>query len=672
MVSESEKEDIRNRLPLEEVVREYNISLVRSGRGYKALCPFHAEKTPSFYVNVEGQYFHCFGCEESGDLFTFVQKIEHLDFLQAVDLLARRAGVEIRSDTSGRASRGGASGSRRSENIVELYEALSFAREFYHRYLLRDAAACAAREYLLDRGIEQAAWETFGLGFSPPEWRAFLTAATAKGFSPEVLERAGLVKSSGPEGSGPSHGAHRGGSGGYYDAFRGRIMFPIAGMQRRTVGFGARILSSGEASTGGGESRGPKYINSTKTPVFDKSRLLYGLAEGRDAIRREGRVAVVEGYTDVIMAHQAGLRYFVASLGTAFTEENARQLSRLEAPVWMVFDGDSAGQKASERSLEVLVPENLDVRVFTVPGGSDPCEAIRTLGAEAFQSRMERDSVGLFEFKWRRTLSSSSGGESGGGLSPVARGRALDDCLRLLARVPNVITQKLLLREFSERIGVDEKEVAVRFRKLSRTGTLRRRDRQDGPDGPGSRRDGSAEDLPATPGAAALGPGGRELQQVILECIMALPHNAADMWKQVPGNLFQDDGSSELVAVLERQLESGELSPERLVREVQGAETQRRLIEILDRVRPGDDAAEGPATDYEEVWEYAQRDIGRYLIGREIEELSGQIERAKREGAAERYRDLCRARIDAKKKLKLIKRAAGGGAGRAPADSFTR
>lgn len=670
MVSESEKEDIRNRLPLEDVIRDYNISLLRSGRGYKALCPFHAEKTPSFHVNVEGQYFHCFGCEERGDLFTFVQKIEHLDFPQTVDLLARRAGVELRDY---RGSGGGRQ--RRRDNIPGLYEVLSFARDFYHWFLLREPAAHAARKYLIERGIELPAWETFGLGFSPPEGNALLTGATKKGFSPEILEEAGLARSRDREAASQFEPSGAAGGGGFYDYFRGRIMFPITGTQRRTVGFGARILTSGDRPEEPGKN-GPKYLNTPKTPVFDKSRLLYGLAEGREAIHREGRVAVVEGYTDVIMAHQAGLSYFVASLGTAFTEENARQLSRLGARVWMVFDGDTAGQKASERSLEVLVPEELDVRVFTVPGGADPCEAIRASGAEAFQSRMEKESVGLFEFKWRRTVESgpaqtvSSNGEadpaaaSPHAMSPVARGRALDDCLRLLSRVPNVITQKLLLREFSERIGVDEKEVTLRFRKLSRPSPLRRRTLADSlPQDHPRHDDGAGEGVPGA-GSAVVPPRGvRELEQIILECILALPHDAAEMLKEVPEDLFQDDGSSELIAAIERQLESGGLTPERLVREVQNVEWQRRLIEILDRLRPEDGEAEGPSPDYGEVWRYALRDIRRYLIGREIDALSGQLERAKREGATERCRELYRARIEAKKKLKLMTRPGGGKAG---------
>ncbi len=387
--------------------------------------------------------------------------------------------------------------------------------------------------------------------------------------------------------------------------------------------------------------------------------MLYGLPQSRETIHREGRIAVVEGYTDVIMAHQAGLNYFVASLGTAFTEENARQLSRMKARVWMVFDGDAAGQKAAERSLEVLVPEDMDVRIYTVPDGDDPCEAIRSVGAQVFQGRMERESVGLFDFKWLRTVESARAEEVG----PIATGRALDEWLRLLFRVRNEITQKLLLREFSERIGVDEKEVHARFKRLSRP---TRRSIQRGSIHAGDIQHG--DDIPTGDGDNTSRAGGRpaaarELEQVILECILALPHNAADMWKHVPKDLFRDDSSVELVAAMERQLESGELSPARLVREVQIADAQRRLIDILGRIQPEAHQAEGQSTNYEEMWGYAQGDIRRYLIGREIEQISRQMEIARQEGDTDRYRELIGTRLAAKKKLKLMNRPSGGAAG---------
>ena len=250
-------------------------------------------------------------------------------------------------------------------------------------------------------------------------------------------------------------------------------------------------------------------------------------------------------------------------------------------------------------------------------------------------------------------------------MSPVARGRALDDCLKLLARVPNVITQKLLLREFSERIGVDEKDVALRFRKLTRPRSHPNRESQDPHRHDSDLRypDGSGEGSSGTRNVVAQPSGVGELRRIILECIMAMPHNAADMWNQVPRILFQDEASSELAAAIERQLESGQLSPERLVREVQNADVQRSLIETLDRILSEDDGGEGQSPDYTEVWGYALRDIRRYLFGREIDELSGRIERAKRDGATEVYRELCQARIEAKKKFKLMNRPGGGAAG---------
>ena len=289
--------------------------------------------------------------------------------------------------------------------------------------------------------------------------------------------------------------------------------------------------------------------------------------------------------------------------------------------------------------------------------------------------------MSLFEFKWRRAMASPAdpGGADGGGVgadgggadgrgsdradvSPVARGRALDDCLKLLARVPNVITQKLLLREFSERIGLNEKDVAGRFRALTRSRSHPIRESQDPSRHDRDLRSRDGGGSASEPSKCVAQPTGvRELRRIILECIMAMPHNAAEMWKQVPWMLFQGEATGELAEAIEKQLDAGQFSPERLVREVQNADVQQRLIEILDRVLvEGDDASE--PRDYTEIWGYALRDIRRYLITKEIEELSSQIDRARQDGGTE-YRELCQARIQAKKKLKLMNQPGGGMAG---------
>ena len=402
IVSETCKEEIRGRVTLEEIVRDYNIQLTPSGKRLKGLCPFHAEKTPSFHIDPEKQFYYCFGCQAAGDIFRFVQAMHQVDFPQALEILARRAGIDLVYE-------GGRSAGSQRKTLLDMYDALQAASGLYHRFLLEDRAAAPARDYLKKRRIEPAQWEKFGLGYAPAERDWLVRRAERLGATPELLERVGLARTR--EG------------GGVIDYFRGRLLFPIADFQGRTVGFGGRTLGDDV----------PKYLNTPRTPLFDKSQVLYGLPQAKTGIKREGRIGIVEGYTDVIMAHQSGLDFFVASLGTAFTAENARKLGRLAPRALLIFDGDDAGQRASERSLHLLVAENLDVRIHTVREGKDPCDAILALGGEEFRRRFDTESVDIFEFKWQRTAGAD------GAAVPALKAKALDEFLELLALVPNVV-----------------------------------------------------------------------------------------------------------------------------------------------------------------------------------------------------------------------------------------
>lgn len=612
MISEATKEEIRHRVPLEELIRDYNITLLPAGRKLKALCPFHLEKTPSFQVDVEKQFYYCFGCQEGGDLFRFVQKIQNVDFPEALELLARRAGVTLELD-----SKGSAGGSR--ERLVKLYDALQEARDFYHRFLLEEREAAPARDYLKQRGIDPAQWEKFGLGFSPGDWDRFSKHALRKGIEPQVLELSGLTRR-----KGATNTAAAAFSG--YDYFRGRVMFPITDPQSRVIGFGARTLGD----------EVPKYLNTPKTPLFDKSKVLYALPQARVGIQREGRIGIVEGYTDAIMAHQAGLDIFVASLGTAFTQENARRLSRIAPRVLLIFDGDAAGQKASERSLDLLVAESLDVRIYTVKDGKDPCDAISLLGGAEFRRRFEEDSAGIFEFKWRRTMESDEAKQSG----PAARARALDEFLALLSRVPNVVARKLYLREFAERVGLREGDIEARLKVVSspsRDGSLKRWSRGDVPEK--SREEKSWETALESTGLAKL----------VLECILALPHKGSVLWAQVPKDLFQSPPLLKLAQALDRQLDGDGLSPARLAQEVVDAEASGILLGLLSRL---EDENGKPACDYEEVWTNVQRDLHRYVKRKRVEQLKNLMASEKVKGETGAFESLRREYFETLRELK--------------------
>jgi DNA primase len=612
-VAESCKQAIRQKLPLEDLLRDYNINLVPSGRKFKALCPFHAEKTPSFHVDVEKQYYYCFGCQEGGDLFRFIQSMHRVDFPQALEILARRAGVDLVYDSPQGTASGMPGG--RGRTLLEMHDALALAREFYHRFLLEARAAEPAREYLRRRRITPEMWERFQIGFSPTDWDTFVTVASRKGIPAQMLETVGLAR-------------RRSEGSGLYDYFRGRVMFPITDPQDRMIGFGGRTLGDDT----------PKYLNTPKTPLFDKSQVLYGLAQARMGIRREGRIGIVEGYTDAIMAHQAGLDFFVASLGTAFTTENARRLGRLAPRALLVFDGDDAGQRASERSLDLLIEESLDVRIYTVRDGKDPCDAILALGGEEFRRRFDGDSVGLFEFKWRRTVGSQEVEDAG----PAVKARALDEFLDLLGRVPNIVARKLYLREFSERLGVPERDIEARMLQVAR------RSRRETPERPSA-----GEGLPGgrTPGAGEARGELWTLGETALECILALPHRAAEVWSRVPRAVFEAPPLTTLAAAVGRLLVDGALSPPGLVASVEDPEASRLLVQLLSRIEDRDGK---PSRDYEQAWVGLQRDIQRYERRTRAAELKRLVKTEEERGGTESLERLRREYFDALRELKKV------------------
>lgn len=316
----SDIDEVKSRVDIVDLVGQY-VQLQRAGRNFKALCPFHSERTPSFYVSPERQTWHCFGaCGTGGDVFTFVMRREGVEFREALRLLAERAGVRL----------SGAPGPAKDEDErrARLIAANEAAAAMYHRLLLGSQEAKGARDYLAARGVDGPMIEAFQLGYSPAGWDALCQHLVGRGFAREELAQAGLLVES-----------ERGG----YDRFRNRLMFPIADERGRIVGFGARRLE--------GDSEGAKYLNTPQTPVFDKSGLLYGLSRAKERVRVERAVIVVEGYLDAITAHQHGITHVVASMGTALTERQIRTLERLRAKIYLALDADAAGIEATLRAL---------------------------------------------------------------------------------------------------------------------------------------------------------------------------------------------------------------------------------------------------------------------------------------------------------------------------------
>jgi DNA primase len=309
-------DEIRARSDILEVVSQH-VPLKKKGRNYFGLCPFHTEKTPSFSVNQEKQIFHCFGCGSGGDVFRFLMELDKVSFVEAVRSLAQRSGLslpESRVDVA-----------KASAN-EQLYRACEFARDYFHAMLLNDKRAEPARAYLRDRAIAEETISRFKLGSAIPGWDHLLNAAARSSLSEKLLESAGLVVPRADDG--------------YYDRFRNRLIFPVDTASGRTVAFAGRALTS---------ETEPKYLNSPETPIYHKGELLYGLAEARDAVRKDGYVLLVEGYVDALRLFQAGIENVVACAGTAFTEAHAWSLARYGPKVVLVYDADPAGESGHTR-----------------------------------------------------------------------------------------------------------------------------------------------------------------------------------------------------------------------------------------------------------------------------------------------------------------------------------
>ncbi|MFN3190139.1 MAG: DNA primase [Aureliella sp.] len=378
--------------------------LRRQGRNFAALCPWHKDSRPSLQINPERQIWKCWVCDIGGDVFNFVMQEEGLSFPEALRKLADRAGIEIKE------TRGSRRNHRASRDIkAELYRALKFADELFQNHLKNSPEAAAARDYLAERQISSKSIEAFGIGMAPNSWSAVLDGARQYEISPQALEQAGLVI--------------RRDSGGYYDRFRNRIMFPIRDREKKALAFGGRVLP--------GADDGAKYINSPETRLFHKSNQLYGLDLAAAPMRHQRQALVMEGYTDVIVAHQCGVQNAVAVLGTALGAAHLKTLRSYCDSIVLLLDGDEAGQKRSDDVLELFLHAQIDVRVLTLPDGQDPADFLLSEGAEALQDRIRSASDAL-EFKLKRVSE---------GFDPLLdthrATQAIEDMLSLLAKVPH-------------------------------------------------------------------------------------------------------------------------------------------------------------------------------------------------------------------------------------------
>lgn len=415
--------EIRNASDIVDIVSEV-VLLKRAGKNFIGLCPFHSEKTPSFTVSADKQIFYCFGCGAGGSVFTFLMKHEGFSFPEAVRMLGRRHGIAVEDHQLSPEDR------QRMQEREGIFDVNEQAASFFRHMLLEKEEGRSALEYLRKRGMTRETIDRFSLGYAPDGWDGLTGYFAGRRIPAALLEKSGLV-------------VPRKAGGGFYDRFRNRIVFPIAGVSSRIVGFGGRVMDDSL----------PKYLNSPETAVFNKRRSLYGLESARSCCRETGTVYVVEGYFDVLALSQAGISNVVATLGTALSAEHVRMLKGYVREIVLVYDSDQAGIRAALKSVETFRKENMDAKILVLPEGHDPDSFILKSGAQAFLET-SRTARNMMDFLMEETVRKH-------GLSVEGKLRIIEDMQEPLGAVSDRMARSLYIRNLAEHIDVEDRKSVV-------------------------------------------------------------------------------------------------------------------------------------------------------------------------------------------------------------------
>ncbi|MGA9115234.1 MAG: DNA primase [Bacteroidota bacterium] len=627
-IPEEKITEVRDASGIVDVVSQY-VRLRKRGKSYLGLCPFHQEKTPSFTVSQERQMYHCFGCGKGGNVFTFVMEMEKVSFPEAVRSLAERSGIVL-----GREEAGGD-----SSEAEALYQACRLAAARFQENLLHSAEGKLGLEYFRHRGFLDETVRVFGLGYALNGWDDLIRHAAAGGLGSDVLERAGLA-------------VRREDGSGWYDRFRGRAMFPVFSPSGRVIGFGARKLREDDPLAG-------KYINSPETPLYVKSRVLYGLFQARDAIREQDTALLVEGYTDLLSLYQEGIRNTVAAGGTALTEEQVRLLARYAREIVLVYDADSAGFGAALRGLDLIIEGGLGVRIAQLPPGEDPDSFVRSAGAGRLKELVD-GSVSFLDFK--------AGAFARQGLldTPEGRTQAVRSIVGTIARMRDEVQRNFYIQHLAGRYGIHE---AVLHRELERQMGERSQARTDVPSfrSPGPIPSDSPDPPP--------GPAGpvpaveRDLLRLMLEQGSSM---AVFVFAEADIGAFTHPAARGLAELLQRKTrEDSPWNTGSLMDELENGGQREFLAELLfarHDLSHGWTALGGEPRE-PDPWEWARRCLD-ILRKREVESLLARNQALMRQAAArgeptrpflERHREL----VDEKS---AIERRLRSGEGERPAE----
>ena len=440
MISPGSIEQLLNTVVIEDVVGDY-VNLKRSGSRYKGVCPFHDEKTPSFIVSPGLGIYKCFGCQKGGNAIQFLMEIDNMSYPEAARSLAARYGIEL-IETGNRDD----DEYREKQKVREtLQAALDYAAEFFEHQLHETVEGkTVAMPYFKERGYTYETIRKWRLGFSPEAWEAFTQKAVKEGYKAENLELAGLIK--------------KRDNGSFYDLYRNRVIFPLVGVSGKLLGFAGRKMGSTDPA--------PKYVNSPETELYKKSDFLYGMFQAKNAVKKNDKVYLTEGYTDVITLHQAGIENVVASSGTALTPSQIKLIRRFTSNVTVVYDGDAAGIKASLRGIDLLLSDDLNVRVVPLPEGEDPDSYCTKLGGEAFADYLAKEEQNFILFKAGLLLAEC-------GDDPIKKSEAIRDILYSVSCMNDALKRNAMMQELARVCQTDEALLAAELGKLLRSRNLK-------------------------------------------------------------------------------------------------------------------------------------------------------------------------------------------------------
>lgn len=528
-------DEIRDATDIVEYIGGF-VKLKKRGKNYLGLCPFHQEKTPSFNVSADRQMYHCFGCGVGGNVFTFVMERDKVSFIESVRLFAERAGIDLPKYTSDR--------DNISTEQEQLFQILRAAGIFYYRALTESAEGKLSLDYFHKRGFTDETIREFGLGYSPNSWSALLDHLKELKYTEELMLTSGLVR--------------KRDDGTYYDYFRGRAMFPIFSGAGRIIAFGARKLRDDDPLG--------KYINSPETPIYNKSRVLYGLSQAKEAIRETRNAILVEGYADLISVYQSGVENIVASSGTALTQEQIQLVGRYTNSITIVYDADSAGSKAALRGVDLILENDMDVSVASLPEGEDPDSFVKKNGGPAF-SKLVMDSVSFVDFL------AEAFRKQGKLSTPEGQAQTVRTIVGTIAKMKDELKRSFYIKQVAEKYKLYESTLYNELEKMVDQG----RKREQYSDGPIHPPTGQPQISVAV--EAALPPAERDLLHAMLE-------GGKEIIKFVFAELtiadFHHPKSRALASILLDKIEEGgDFTADSLMTTLENPDQQRLVAEII-------------------------------------------------------------------------------------------